>query len=98
MKLNFKFKPAPAARMDPTPARLSDLPNGCSAVIAGMDASAEELMELGFVPGARITPAYGGLGGDPRVYELDGSLVALRRAAARHISVILPDQAKSEDE
>lgn len=79
--------PAPAKL-----ARLSDLPDGCSGVIAAIDGSAAELMDWGFVPGARVTPAYSSLGGDPRVYELEGSLVALRQAAACHISVNLPNE------
>jgi len=76
--------------------RLSDLPNGHPAVIAAVDGSVVELTELGFVPGAHIKPTYAGLGGDPRVYELDGALVALRCAAARHISVSLPDSQEGD--
>ena len=67
--------------------RLSDLSNGCTAVIVAVDRSVEELMDLGFVPGVHIKLAYSGTGGDPRVYELEGSLVAVRRDAARHISI-----------
>lgn len=66
---------------------LSDLPNGCAAVIAAVDESVPELAELGFVPGSSVRLMYCGVGGDPRVYELDGSLVALRRAAGLHVQV-----------
>jgi Fe2+ transport system protein FeoA len=76
--------------------RLSDLPNGCAAVIVAIDGTAAKLMELGFVPGARIRPAYKDLGGDPRVYELEGSLVALRRSAARHICVHVAGNVEKE--
>lgn len=71
---------------------LSDLSDGATAVIAAVDGSVEQLMELGFVPGVRITPTYSGPGGELRVYELEGTLVALRRSAAHHISVSLTSQ------
>lgn len=40
------------------------------------------LMELGFVPGSRITAALSAPGGDPRVFRVDGSEIALRRETA----------------
>jgi len=73
-------------------AALPDLPEGCAAVVATVDEGLAELMEIGFVPGAHVRPTHGGMGGDPRVYELDGTLVALRRAAARHVRVTLLHQ------
>ena len=75
---------------------LPDLPEGRSAVIATVDEALTELMEIGFVPGAHVRPMHSGVGGDPRVYELDGTLVALRRAAARHIYVKLTDDREKE--
>ena len=66
---------------------LSDLPQGRAAIIAAVDPAAPGLADLGLVPGARIVPAYSGLGGDPRVYRVDGALVAMRREAARWILV-----------
>lgn len=71
---------------------LPDLPEGCAAVVATVDDELAELMEIGFVPGAHVRPTHAGVGGDPRVYELDGTLVALRYAAARHVRVTLPHQ------
>jgi Fe2+ transport system protein FeoA len=68
---------------------LPDLPQGWTAVIASVDEALTELMEIGFVPGAHIRPTHSGLGGDPRVYDVDGTLVALRRTAARHVYVKL---------
>ncbi|MBZ5567032.1 MAG: ferrous iron transport protein A [Acidobacteriia bacterium] len=61
-----------------------------------MNASAAELMDLGFIPGAHVTPAYSGLGGDPRVYRLEGSLVALRREAAYQIEVRIAGKQEEE--
>jgi ferrous iron transport protein A len=78
--------------------RLSDLSDGSTAVIAAVDESVEHLMELGFVPGVHITPTYSGPGGEPRVYELEGTLVALRRSAAHHISVSLTGDDTQEGE
>jgi len=78
--------------LKPKIAALPDLPEGRSAVIAMVDEGLTELMEIGFVPGAPVRPTYSGVGGDPRVYELEGTLVALRRAAARHIYVTLPEE------
>jgi ferrous iron transport protein A len=71
-------------------ARLADLPRGCPAIIAQVDEQAGELMDLGFVAGARVVPTHSGPGGDPRVYEVDGARIALRRAAARQVHVTMP--------
>ena len=46
---------------------------------------ARRLMEMGFLPGHTIVPAQAAPGGDPRVYRVDGSEIALRRETARHL-------------
>ena len=46
---------------------------------------ARRLMELGFVPGHLVTPARSAPGGEPRVYRVDGSEVALRRETAKRL-------------
>ena len=46
---------------------------------------ARRLMELGFLPGHVIVPARSAPGGEPRVYRVDGSEVALRRETAVHL-------------
>jgi len=43
---------------------------------------ARRLMELGFLPGHHITRSHAAPGGDPRVYQVDGSEVALRNETA----------------
>src|ERR1035437_5179276 len=48
---------------------------------------ARRLMELGFVPGTRITGGNSAPGGDPRVFQVDGSEIALRRDTARRLKV-----------
>jgi ferrous iron transport protein A len=40
------------------------------------------LMELGFVPGSPIVAALSAPGGDPRVFQVDGAEIALRRDTA----------------
>lgn len=78
MQLSFK-KP---------PATLADLRTGEQGVIDHIDLPEDisrRLMELGFVPGHTIAAAHSAPGGDPRVFRVDGSEVALRRETARHL-------------
>jgi Fe2+ transport system protein FeoA len=91
----FNFRQATMGEK-PRVAALADLPEGCAAVVATVDEELAELMEIGFVPGAHVRPTHSGMGGDPRVYELDGTLVALRHAAARHVRVTLLHQGRKE--
>lgn len=49
------------------------------------DDIARRLMELGFLPGHIIVPARSAPGGEPRVYRVDGSEVALRRETASRL-------------
>lgn len=70
------------------PMNLTDLKRGESAVIERLDLpepDARRLMEMGFVPGHTVTPAHSAPGGDPRVFRVDGSEVALRRETAQHL-------------
>ena len=46
-------------------------------------------MNLGFVPGLEVTVERSGPGGDPRVYRVEGTEVAIRRELSRHIHVSL---------
>jgi len=43
------------------------------------------LMELGFLPGNTIVAARSAPGGDPQVFRVDGSEIALRRETAAQI-------------
>lgn len=64
---------------------LTELHRGEHGVIERLDLppeDAQRLMELGFVPGHTVTPAQSAPGGDPRVFRVDGSEVALRRETA----------------
>jgi ferrous iron transport protein A len=71
-------------------ASLMDLRKGDAAILERIDLPAEDarrLMELGFVPGTRITAGNSAPGGDPRVFQVDGSEIALRRDTARRLTV-----------
>ncbi len=64
---------------------LTELKPGEAGVLEKLDLpedDARRLMELGFVPGHSITRGLSAPGGDPRVFRVDGSEVALRRETA----------------
>ena len=67
---------------------LAQLREGESGVLDRLDLPddiARRLMELGFLPGHIIVPARSAPGGEPRVYRVDGSEVALRRETASRL-------------
>jgi len=71
-------------------ATLGDLRRGDAGILADIDLpgdDARRLMELGFLPGARVTAGHSAPGGDPRVFQVDGSEIALRRETARRMRV-----------
>jgi ferrous iron transport protein A len=71
---------------------LADLEVGERAILSELELStpvAEHLMNLGFVPGLEVKVLRSGPGGDPRVYRVDGTEVAMRRELSRHIQVEL---------
>src|ERR1700733_2923928 len=71
-----------------TPRSLAQLAEGEAGILDHLDLPddiARRLMELGFLPGHVIVPARSAPGGEPRVYRVDGSEVALRRETASHL-------------
>jgi Fe2+ transport system protein FeoA len=71
---------------------LLDLGSGDAAILDRIDLPGEDarrLMELGFLPGTPITAGLSAPGGDPRVFQVDGSEIALRRETARQLKVRL---------
>ena len=74
----------PHTRHAPT---LLDLRRGEDAILERIDLPADisqRLMELGFLPGSRVAASYRAPGGDPRVFRVDGTEIALRcETAAR---------------
>lgn len=73
-----------------SPTLLSELAIGSCATLASFDLPEEiqgQLMHLGFVPESRILAIRRAPAGDPTVYAVDGTEVALRKETARSISV-----------
>ena len=67
---------------------LAQLKAGESGILDRLDLPddvARRLMELGFLPGHVVVPARSAPGGEPRVYRVDGSEVALRRETAARL-------------
>lgn len=67
---------------------LTELKRGEHGILDHIDLPEDEarrLMEIGFLPGHTIIPAQSAPGGDPRVFRVDGSEVALRRETARKL-------------
>lgn len=85
MQLSFKKD---GSKRTHAPSNLSELRQGEQGVLERLDLpeeTAKRLMELGFVPGHVIEPARSAPGGEPRVYRVDGSEIAIRRETARHL-------------
>lgn len=73
-----------------TRSTLVDLRKGEEAVLDHLDLpqdDARRLMELGFLPGSRISIGHKAPGGDPIVFRVDGSEIALRRETAARLRV-----------
>ena len=69
---------------------LYELPLGETALVHDFSMAphvAEHLMNLGFVPGVEVRVTRSGPGGDPRVYRVDGTEVALRRDVSKQIEI-----------
>lgn len=71
-----------------SPIDLTQLSRGETGVLDRLELPADDarrLMEMGFVPGHEVTVAHSAPGGDPQVFRVDGSEVALRRDTARRL-------------
>jgi DtxR family Mn-dependent transcriptional regulator len=99
---NVFLAPAPDAALSADIVRLSDLANDHRAEVVGLDDACQgfsrrRLMDLGFTEGAYVKPFLRTFAGDPRAYDIRGTLVALRRDQAVQVLVRpLPDSAPSE--
>jgi len=85
MQLSFKKPRAKNGRTVSAPSNLAELPEGEYAIVESLDlpaSDAQRLMELGFLPGTKVAAARCAPGGDPRVFRIDGSEIALRREIA----------------
>ncbi|PWT71834.1 MAG: ferrous iron transport protein A [Proteobacteria bacterium] len=89
LKIIFKIEIRETPMSD-NAVRLADLREGEHAILTELDLphhTAEHLMCLGFIPGVEITVGKSGPGGDPRVYNVDGSNVALRHDVSVNLGV-----------
>jgi ferrous iron transport protein A len=88
MQVSVNYPPA-----ETIAATLVDLRQGDAAILDGIDLppdDARRLMELGFLPGTEVTLGRSAPGGDPQVFQVDGSEIALRRETARRLTVRVP--------
>jgi ferrous iron transport protein A len=94
-----KTRPVSAPKASRTPKMLQlssprrtlvHLRKGDRAILDHIDLPLEDarrLMELGFLPGTLITAGQSAPGGDPRVFQVDGSEIALRRSTAAQLTI-----------
>jgi ferrous iron transport protein A len=81
MQMSFKHEQS-------SPRSLDDLERDEEAMLDRIDLPeelAQRLMELGFLPGHMVQASHSAPGGDPRVFRVDGTEVALRRETARRL-------------
>lgn len=89
---NIFLEAAPPSARFAQAVRLADLSTGQEASVIGLDDACQgysrrRLMDLGFTAGATIRAALSTFAGDPRAYEIRGTLVALRREQASQVLV-----------
>ena len=92
LKMIFNFIFGRKRKREANAGALSDLKVGQRAIVRELKLDhsvAEHLMNLGFVPGLEVSVERSGPGGDPRVYRVEGTEVAIRRELSRHIHVSL---------
>lgn len=89
---NVFLEPAPEAAAANGVIRLADLDHDVTAEVVRLDDvcqgfSRRRLMDLGFTDGAIVRPVLRTFAGDPRAYEIRGTVVALRRDQASFVLV-----------
>lgn len=72
--------------------QLSDLPLGESGEVLALSTALRgherrRLLDLGLLPGTRVTAELRSPSGDPRAYRIRGAAIALRDVQARHVKV-----------
>ena len=76
------------------PRSLAELPEGETGILEALDLPEDvalRLMELGFLPGTSIVAGKAAPGGDPRVFKVDGSEIALRRETSSNMLLKLSE-------
>jgi ferrous iron transport protein A len=89
MQMAVKKRPTAPAN------NLTELKHGETGILERLELpedDARRLMEMGFIPGHAVTPGHAAPGGDPRVFRVDGSEVALRRDTARRLILRAPGE------
>jgi len=80
---------------------LADLNEGQEGVLDRIempDDEAQRLKELGFLPGATIRAARRAPFGGPKIFQVDGSVVALRPGTARRMILRADDAVPGTDD
>lgn len=85
---------------DPGGRTLADVPLGETVRVTALSPRCQgmqrrRLLDLGVVPGARITPELVSAAGDPVAYRIRGALIGLRAEQARWIRVAEPEEART---
>jgi ferrous iron transport protein A len=73
---------------------LAELREGETGILEALELPEDialRLMELGFLPGTTVVVGRSAPGGDPRVYKVDGSEIALREETTRHLLLKPPE-------
>lgn len=89
LQLSGNYESSAAHASNPV-ATLFDLRRGEAGVVDRIDLpgdDARRLMEMGFLPGATVTAGLSAPGGDPKVFQVDGSEIALRAETARRLKI-----------
>ncbi len=89
MELKMIFNFIKRTRTNPCTS-LADLREGERAILGELalePATADHLMNLGLVPGVEVLVAHSGPGGDPRIYRVEGTELALRRELTSCIAI-----------
>ena len=86
--MQMTFKKRLGAKKKLNAGNLAELRRGESGILDRLELPEEDarrLMEMGFLPGHAVTLGHSAPGGDPRVFRVDGSEVALRRETAARL-------------
>ena len=88
--MSFNNGSRPASRRHPAKRAktILELRRGENGILDRLDLPEDvsrRLMELGFLPGQVVSPGLSAPGGDPKVFRVDGSEIALRRETASRL-------------